>query len=194
MSEEDGDYQVDALDAPYNGVPSSFILELVERASDRFLNRLDALDTILIGLLAAVLAIGGLATDKYEEMGAGLSWFAASFLISAIGLSAGNLFKRPLDAPHPLRAMIGLADGGEEALVNLIAELAENWQSNQWLRPLKTATAAVSLALLTGGSLVAVHEKMVEYRHETGSSNGSTQRQQQASRGSQAPTKRVWYL
>lgn len=174
-----------------DGVPTSFIFELVERASDRFLNRLDALDTILIGLLAAILAIGGLAADKYEDMGAGLVWFGVAFVISVVGLSFGNLFGRPRDAPNPLRAMIGLTAEGEDALATLIGELARNWQANQPLRLIKTATAALSLTLLTVGSLAAVYERVVEYNHGTGRLSGAQRQQHQVGRGGEAPPERV---
>lgn len=86
-------------DSEIDQVSEGFVFEITERALDRFLSRLDALDTILVGLLAATLAIAGLVVDRYEDLGDGLFWLLAAYLVSALSLSVGNLFARPLAPP-----------------------------------------------------------------------------------------------
>lgn len=155
-------------DSEIDQVSEGFVFEVTERALDRFLSQLDALDTILVGLLAATLAIAGLVVDRYEDLGDGLFWLLAAYLVSALSLSVGNLFARPLDAPNPIGAIIGVAVKGEEAIAELTAEMARNWRESQWLRRVKAGAAAAALVLLTVGTVVSIHEKVVNSRNEAG--------------------------
>jgi hypothetical protein len=119
-------------------------------------------------LLAATLAIAGLVVDRYEDLGDGLYWLLGAYVVSALSLSVGNLFARPLDAPNPIGAIIGVAAKGEEAVAELTAEMARNWRGSQWLRRVKAGAAAGALLLLTVGTVVSIHEKVVNSRNETG--------------------------
>jgi hypothetical protein len=86
-------------------IDQGFVLELVERANDRFLARLDALDTLLVGLLAATLAISGLVIDRYTDLGHGLWPLVFAYVACVAGLLWVNVFYRPWDAPNPTKAI-----------------------------------------------------------------------------------------
>lgn len=147
-------------------IDQGFVLEVVERANDRFLSRLDALDTLLVGLLAAALAISGLVIDRYTDLGQGLWPLAVAYSLCVFGLLFGNVFYRPRDAPNPTRAIIGLNQDAEGGLVGLSEEIAKNWEDRQWLRVYKVAVAGLVLVFLTWGTLAAIREKVVNSNHE----------------------------
>lgn len=143
-----------------------FILELVERANDRFLDRLEGLNAVLVGELAATLGIGGVLIDKYSDLGRGLIWLGIAYVLSATGLVVGSLFSRPPEAPHPIEAII-LLEKRPDGVARLTATIAESWKQFQWLRGFKTVCVAAALVFLTLGTVVALGEKVVESHHGT---------------------------
>jgi hypothetical protein len=149
------------------------ILEIVERANDRFQARLDALDTLLVGLLAATLAICGLVIDRISDLGQGLWFLGAAYCSCGAGLIVGNLIKRPRDAPDPVKAIVGINDDPQTALQGLADDIAQNWRDSQWLRRWKIWAAVAALALLTAGTIAATHEKVVNWNREAPQSRGN---------------------
>lgn len=141
------------------------LLEISERAYDRLLTRLNALDAILVGILVAALAIGGIAIDKYSDIGDGLWWLLPSYLISAIGLLIGNAFRRPPD-PDPVDAVIGLARRGELGVEALTGELGDKWKKYRPLQPWKMGLAFAGLLFLTMGTIAITREKVVNSHYE----------------------------
>ena len=141
-----------------------FILELVERANDRFLDRLEGLNAILVGELAATLGIAGIVIDKYTDLGDGLFWLGAAYLCCAAGLAFGYLWSRPPESPHPIAAII-LLEKREDGVASLTQKIGRAWLKYQWLRSLKTTLAGAALVFLTIGTVVSLNEKVVQSSH-----------------------------
>ncbi len=70
-------------------VPTAFVFEVVERANDRLLDRIDSLDAFFGVLMTAVLAVVLLALDRFRLIGPfpDVSWGWAA--ICALGLAFG---------------------------------------------------------------------------------------------------------
>jgi hypothetical protein len=149
----------------FEDVSEATILEVVERSNDRFLARLDALDTILVGLFVATLAIAGIVLNKYSDLGHGIMPLMAASAASLLGLLFGNIFWRPVDS-DPVNAILGLSRFGVPELVRLAEQIADGWRKRQWLRLVKLGSAALAMILLTVGTVDAIRENVISCGHE----------------------------
>lgn len=156
-------------------IGSVALLEISERAYDRLLLRLNALDALLVGILLAALAIGGIAVDKDRG---DLWWLLPAYLVSAAGLIIGNIARRPPD-PNPVDAVTSLVLKGEAGLKHLIEHLGDNWETYQRLQPWKMGLVFAALILLTLGTVGVFTQNGEDKNHE-----GQSRRpQSQASQG-----------
>ncbi len=172
-------------------VETGFVLEVVERANDRLLDRIDALDAFFGVLMTAVLAVVLLALDRFRLFGpfpdVPLGWTAISLLILAFfgaiaGWLRGNdvllrkLFRygkeEERDAPIPRRFIWAVGAKGEQALLDTISAISLSFTANQPIRTYKRHLAAISLALLTLGTLAAGLAKVIYLSHVTTSESG----------------------
>ena len=163
-------------------VPTTFVLEVVERANDHLLDRIDSLDAFFGVLMTAVLAVVLLALDRFRLVGKYpdvlWGWAAIGALILAFGCSIagwlrGNdvllrrLFNRgpeeERDAPIPRRFIWAVGTKGEKALTDTIRAMESSFSRNQPIRTYKRHLAAIALLLLTIGTVTAGVAKVVYF-------------------------------
>lgn len=161
-------------------VPTAFVFEVVERANDRLLDRIDSLDAFFGVLMTAVLAVVLLALDRFRLIGPfpDVSWGWAA--ICALGLAFGcaiagwlrgndvllrRLFRygpeEERDAPIPRRFIWAVGTKGERALTDTIRAMESSFSTNLPIRTYKRHLAALTLILLTLGTVTAGVAKVV---------------------------------
>ena len=153
---------------------TEFLFEVVERASDRLLDRIEALNAFFGVLMALVFAVVLLAIDRFRLVGPYFDvlfgWIAIALLIAAFGCCLagwikGNLSEAETDAPIPGRFIWGVAKQGEEAVVDAIADLERTYRNNLPIRSYKRSKAVLALLLLTLGTVAAGTAKVVYLTH-----------------------------
>ena len=163
-------------------VPTSFVLEVVERANDRLLDRIDALDSFLGVLMTAILAMALLALDRFRLAGshpdvawgwATIALLSLAFGCAAVGWLRGNdvllrkLFRygaeEEQDAPIPRRFIWGVGTKGERALTDTIRAIEASFSANLPIRTYKRHLAAAALMLLACGTVTAGVAKVGDY-------------------------------
>lgn len=168
-------------EGPAAPVPTTFIFEVVERANDRLLDRIDALDAFLGVLMTAVLAVVLLAIDRFRLIGwypdvycgwTSIATLAASFVVIVLGWLRG-LRSVERDAPIPSRFIWGAITQGEEALVRTIQSVERSFSSNLPIRVFKRNMAVLALALLTLGTVAAGVAKVVYLTNVSASKLGA---------------------
>ncbi|HTV72459.1 MAG TPA: hypothetical protein VME66_01985, partial [Candidatus Acidoferrales bacterium] len=137
------------------------ILEIVERAHERFASRLDALDTVLVGLMAAILAIGAIAIDKYTQLKPCMPFFVSSLACCAIGWALGSVVCRVREPVDPGYVLVGARERGREAVYELAIAIATTYKRRQWLRLAKVAAVAIAMILLFVGIVAALNAESV---------------------------------
>lgn len=142
-------------------VADTLILEVVERAHERFASRLDALDTVLVGLMAAILAIGAIAIDQYTDLKPSLIWFVGSLACCAFGWLLGNIVWPVREPVSPSYFLGGIAEQGAEALPEITAAIARSYERRKWIRVAKLLAVAIAMTCLLVGVLMAVHSESV---------------------------------
>ncbi len=176
-------------------VPTSFVLEVVERANDRLLDRIDALDSFFGVLMTAVLAVALLALDRfrltgnYPDVGWGRATIVLLFLAFGCAIAGwlrGNdvllrkLFRYGVeeehDAPIPRRFIWGVGTKGERALTDTIKAIEASFSSNLPIRTYKRHLAALALTLLACGTITAGVAKVVYLTHHGTTSESSAKR------------------
>jgi hypothetical protein len=177
-------------------VPTSFVLEVVERANDRLLDRIDSLDAFFGVLMTAALAVILLALDRFRLVGlypdVECGWIAIVFLtlaffVAMIAWLRGNdtllrkLFKygdgreEELDAPIPQRFVWAVGTKGERALIDTIQAIDASFQRSYPIRTFKRNLASVALVLLVLGTITAAVAKVVYLReNDTTSQSGAS--------------------
>jgi hypothetical protein len=173
-------------------VPTSFVLEVVERANDRLLDRIDALDSFLGVLMTAILAVALLALDRFRLAGshpdvvwgwATIALLSLAFGCATVGWLRGNdvllrkLFRYGVeeeqDAPIPRRFIWGVGTKGERALTDTIRAIEASFSANLPIRTYKRHLAAAALMLLACGTVTAGVAKVVYLSdHGTTSKSG----------------------
>jgi hypothetical protein len=178
-------------------VPTSFVLEVVERANDRLLDRIDSLDAFLGVLMTAALAVILLTIDRFRLIGfyadVECGWVAMVFLTfafvaSMIGWLRGNdtlLAKilrygdgreAEMDAPIPRRFVWAVGRKGEQALIETIQAIDSSFERTYPIRTFKRNLASLALVLLVLGTATAVVTKVVYLRgNDTASQSGASQ-------------------
>ncbi len=173
-----GGTQDDQQETPV--VPTSFVLEVVERANDRLLDRIDALDSFFGVLMTAILAVALLALDRFRLLGhypdVGWGWATIVFLILAFACAIGGwlrgndvllrkLFRygteKEHDAPIPRRFIWVVGTKGERALTDTIRAIDRSFTANLPIRTYKRHLAAAALVLLLFGTITAGVAKVV---------------------------------
>lgn len=140
-------------------VSDQLLLELTERVHERTLSRLDALDTVLVGLMAAILAVGAIAIDKHDDFKKSLIWFVASLACCAFGWLWGNLFYAVRESVDPVYLIAGAESQGADMIPLLTADMATAYRSLQRARIGKMIAVATAIALLFVGLAIAIHQK-----------------------------------
>ncbi|HEY1428538.1 MAG TPA: hypothetical protein VGF18_03120, partial [Candidatus Tumulicola sp.] len=156
-------------ESPGAVVPTSFVLEVVERANDRLLDRIDSLDAFLSVLMTAALAVILLTVDRFRLIGfyadvecgwLAMVFLAFAFLASMVGWLRGNdtLIIRLLrygdgreaemDAPVPRRFVWAVGTKGEEALIDAIQAIDNSFERSYPVRTFKRNLASLALVLL----------------------------------------------
>jgi hypothetical protein len=162
-------------------IPTTFVFEVVERANDRLLDRLDALDAFFGVLMTAVLAVILLAIDRFRLVGwygdVILGWIAILALAGAFccifygwwrGNSAfirGNQAPDERDAPIPRRFIWAVGTKGEKALVDTMKAIVRSFDTNLPIRAFKMRLAVMAFGLLALGTLAAGAAKVVYLTH-----------------------------
>jgi H+/Cl- antiporter ClcA len=161
-------------------VPTSFVLEVVERANDRLLDRIDALDSFFGVLMTAILAVALLALDRFRLLGnypdVAWGWASIAFLVLAFAcavagwLRGNDVLLRKLfrygseeehDAPIPRRFIWAVGTKGERALTDTIRAIDRSFTANLPIRTYKRHLAAAALVLLLFGTISAGVAKVV---------------------------------
>jgi hypothetical protein len=170
-------------------IPTTFVFEVVERANDRLLDRLDALDAFFGVLMTAVLAVILLAIDRFRLVGwygdVILGWIAIVALAGAFccifyGWCRGNsaFIRGPngdeRDAPIPRRFIWAVGTKGEKALVDTMKAIVRSFDTNLPIRAFKMRLAVIAFGLLALGTLAAGTAKVVYLLH--GPSQSSLER------------------
>jgi hypothetical protein len=144
-------------------VSDVLILEIVERAHERFASRLDTLDTVLIGLMAAILAIGAMAIDKYTDLKPSLAYFEGSLGCCVFGWLLGNVFWQVREPVSPSYFIAGVATRGAGALLESTRAIATAYERRTWVRAAKMVAVAGAMVCLLGGIFSAIRaESMVD--------------------------------
>lgn len=182
-------------------VTPEFTLEVAERANERFLTRLDAVDAVLAGTLGGTFAIGAILVVNYSPA---LAPLAISFIVAIIAAVVGlvpnffRLFSRRkkdgnlIDGDVDPGGAIGIFDArGVIGVRELAEEISNRWTRSQWQRRMKLWCAAIALAAISTGSIWTITQKVVVQSQH--GSQGSPSQGQQAGRnpGTQEALPRV---
>gem|GEM_PF-6629815 len=168
-------------------IPTTFVFEVVERANDRLLDRLDALDGFFGVLMTAVLAVILLAIDRFRLVGwyadVLLGWIAILALTGAFccifygwwrGNSAfvrGSRTPDERDAPIPRRFIWAIGTKGEKALLDTMSAIVHSFDANLPIRAFKMRLAVMAFGLLAFGTLAAGAAKVVYLTNGAGKSS-----------------------